>query len=56
MSVFCAVFAQHFATCAGKSEELREVERFANQHLIVNAAGPNEHMIELDLERRGALQ
>jgi SAM-dependent methyltransferase len=57
MSAYWAVFADYFAACAEKTEELREVERFANRCLrtdIVNAADPNEYMIEFDLERRGS--
>ncbi len=55
LSVYWAVFADYFATCAHKREELREVERFANEHMntdLVHAADPNEYMIELDLERQ----
>ena len=59
MSVYWAVFAHHFADCAGKKEELREAEIFANKFLrtdIVNGADPNEFLIEFDLERRGSPQ
>lgn len=55
MSVYWAVFAEYFAGCARKGEELRKVERFANEHMntdITNLADPNEYMIELDLERQ----
>jgi hypothetical protein len=57
MSVYWAVFAHHFAGCAGKVHELREAEEFANKFLrtdIVNDADPNEYIIEFDLERRGS--
>lgn len=57
MSVYWAIFAHHFADCAGKKEELREAEEFANKFLrsdLVNEADPNEHLVELDLERRGS--
>jgi hypothetical protein len=55
MSVYWSVFAEHFARCAGKVAELREVQSFADKYWTTgtaHAAEPEEHMIELDLERR----
>jgi hypothetical protein len=55
LSVYWSVFAEHFAHCAGRVAELHEVQSFANKHWTtdtIQAAEPNEHMVELDLERR----
>ena len=54
MSVYWSVFAEHFAGCAGKAAELRKAQSFANKCWTTDTAcvaEPNEHLIELDLER-----
>jgi hypothetical protein len=55
LSVYWAVFAEHFACCAGKTAELQEAQSFANKYWTTDTAHatePNEYMIELDLEAR----